>query len=419
MQLKNESLSQNHIYPYKIVFSVFIALFALSIIGVWNRYIFDESNLPILFFILICAAGISGFYKVPRGIFFPVLTFFFIIFICYMYLRMYGNEYPKNIAIHIQRRSDGLLDITYQLVYYGLFIISALFYYKKGFSTTLWFLIAGYLLAFIGRNSIPAEWEALKDGANCSPGLFVFSLAPFLFFKGFREKSKMRYAPHILFTFCTLWVFAVHARAAAFSLLIFYVCMMAWPAIVKKRNNYLIFFPTILFLCCFMIAIYLFIMSTKYGFEEIQNLSLSLFHKSIFTRFKIWNELWGYISDRFLLGYGTESASASFAVFSYYWIRDALDAHSSYFELMLRFGVTGLVLYFAILYNIWKIYWRGRNEWVVRVAGSFLIASLFYMITSEYLLFHYPLRNGFGWIILGIGAGACLKVKHEPHREVL
>lgn len=404
--------SENYTYRYGMVFSILTTLCFLVIMGKWNRYIFVNANLIFLFLILVGFAVMFGLYKVPKSLIFSNITFSAIVFIVYMCSRTGSNEVPSDIAVYSDRRSDGLLDVMLQLVYYGLFSVSALLYYKKGFSTTVWLIIVAYLLAFIGRNSTPYQWDLLKIGYNVSPGYCVFSLAPFLFLKDFRTKTRMRFVPHIIFIFCTLWVLAVRARGPGASLLIFYACIFAWPLISRRRLIFSGIFPTVLILIITAVCAYIFSMTKGQGLEHINEISMKVFQKRIGTRYEIWNELWAYISNRFWFGYGTESASRSFAAGpSWIGLREGLNSHSTYFELMLRFGVTGLILYLVILFNIWKAFWYGRKEWAVRVAGSYLIASLFFMTTGPYLIFETLLENGFAWIVFGIGIGGCLKAK--------
>jgi hypothetical protein len=357
-----------------------------------------------------------GLYKVPKSLLFSNITFFAIVFVFYMWFRMGDNEIPADIPILSDRQSDAFYDIMYQLLYYGLFLVSALLYYRKGFSTTLWFIITAYLLAFIARNSTPYQWNLLKDGYNLSAGHSVYSLAPFLLLNDFRGQGRMRFVPHVVFIFCNLWVLALGARGPGISLLVFYTLFLIWPLIIRRRLVFSVVFLGSLVLIVAAIWIYLYSMTKGQGLASLNEISMKVFNKRIGTRSGIWDELWVYISRRFWFGYGTESASRSFVAGpSWFGLRDALNSHSSYFELMLRFGVTGLVLYLLILFSIWKTFWYGRKERAVCVAGSYLISSVFFMTTGQYLIFGTLFQNGFAWIVFGIGMGGYLKAKKRRY----
>ena len=413
MWLDKDAVSKQYVHMCKTVLSCFVFMLIMLAIGRFNKYIFAELNVIYLYIIVFWFAGIVMLYRIPKGIFFPGITFSVIFFIFYMYLRLYNQGIPSSIPTLSNVETNGVLDISLQLVYYGLFLLSAMLYYKKGFSTMIWFLVIAYIIAFIARNSIPYQWEALKTGHNISPGICIFTLVPFVFFKKFKRASKMRFTPHIFFLLCTLWVLLVRARGPAISLLIFYGCIIIWPVICKNKRIFLSFFFISLLIIFSAYIFYIYSMKEGQQLQTLDIVTMSLFNKSIDTRYRIWSELWVYIKNRPILGYGTNNASALFAAPKWYWQRVNLASNSTYFELMLRLGVIGLLLYLSILASIWNLFWQGRKEWIVRVAGSFLISLLFFMTTGEYLIFNLPLRSGFGWIILGIGAGAALKVKNN------
>lgn len=412
--------SDHHISVYKSAVPFFIAIGILSIIGIWHRYIFADSNLPFLLLILIFAIIIFRIHGVAKDLIFNSITFFFLIFVFYMCVRMNNESILSYSRFPIYRGmpNNGFMDIAQQLIFCGLFILSAFLYYKKGrFSFTLWLIISGYILALMVRHSVPSQWIALKTGQNLIPGMNLFTLVPFVFFGCFAQRSKMRFLPHIIYFVCVLWVFALRARGPCLSLVVFYGCFIAWPIITRKRFNYFFTFFGSLILIFLLIFGYLTALRTVDGLCAINEISQQIFQKGIDSRFTIWNELMATIPGHLLFGFGTGCGSFSFAqTIAMSW-RDNLASHSTYLELMLRLGIVGLILYFAIFFSIWRTFWIGRKELAVRVAGAFLISSLFFMSTAQYWIFIVPLKSGFGWIILGIGAGACLRAKRQQFRN--
>ena len=73
----------------------------------------------------------------------------------------------------------------------------------------------------------------------------------------------------------------------------------------------------------------------------------------------------------------------------------------------------GLIAFIVLMFSIWRMFWNGRKQWAVRVAGAYLLSILFFAATGGFLVFStMQLRSGFAWIILGIGGGASLR-KHS------
>jgi O-antigen ligase len=200
--------------------------------------------------------------------------------------------------------------------------------------------------------------------------------------------------------------------------MLFYAFMMGWPLFTRKKQlYYLVFWGFIIFMLA-AIASYLFL--TMFGgLEALNELSLKLFKKSMWTRTGIWSLLCGYIAEQPFFGYGTESASTLIVAPDWAPQRKTINSHSLYFELLLRFGVVGLLLFIILMFSIWKTLWIGRREKAVRVAGSFLLAALFFSSTVEFLIFNMQLRNGFAWIIFGIGMGASLRARKIMKRKSL
>jgi O-antigen ligase len=329
-----------------------------------------------------------------------------------MWLRSGNLTTPRVVDVDFALQYSSFYDIGHQLLFYALFVLAAVYCYNKGgINLTLWLIILGYTIAFMARNTM--QLDELKVGYNLSPGFVLFSLVPFLFLGRLQDNKKTGIFIHIFFWLCTIWTFLIGARTAMFSMLIFYGCMAAWPLIsCNKKIYYTTFVGTLMFIFG-IVTTYLLIIISGLA-ENLETLSVAIFDKSLFTRFKLWYFLSQIIAERPILGFGTENASTSFiAPKILFPLRENLSAHSTYLEILIRLGFVGLILYLCVLFGIWKILWQGRGENAVRVAGSFLIASLFFMSTGEYLIFGMELRSAFGWIILGIGAGACLQNKNR------
>jgi len=187
--------------------------------------------------------------------------------------------------------------------------------------------------------------------------------------------------------------------------------MKVWPKITKNRFIfYSTFWLVIIFILASIIGYTYFISINHIIADKVNDFSIFVMNRDIFSRFPIWNILLSDIQERLIFGYGTESASSTFVAPVYSGIvRDNLASHSLFLELILRLGLVGLLIYLLIFFSIWHLYWAGRKDTIVRVVGSFLLSSMFFSSTGQFWIFNAPLHSAFAWIILGIGIGASLR----------
>jgi O-antigen ligase len=361
---------------------------------------------------------------IPRGICFPGVALSFLIFIVYAWVRLDDAWALDIFRVAPDGLRPGLSYVLDLIIYYALFVTAALVYYKKSrFSIFLWFLICGYIVAFIIRNSL--DIAGLQEGYNLSPGFVLVTLLPFVFLMH-GDRNKVPLIPSVLLFFCIIWLALIGARTAVGALLIFWIVMRVWPTITRSRFMYFAtFWAALLFIACVTVLYVLYTISdpTDSLLKEslIEDSGVGIFHKSIGTRIQIWVHLLFLISQQPVFGYGTDHATFLVSPLSFLEFtlnRDNLSAHSTYFELLYRLGAVGLLGFILIMFSIWKLFWSGREHQAARVAGAFLVSILFFCSTGEYLVFNdLQLRSGFGWIILGIGAGACLRAMKDARRR--
>lgn len=404
-------------FSYSSVIALIIAMCVLIPIGIWNRYIFLETNLPLLLIIMIIAAFVFRTNRIYRkGLLFFSISFS--LFTIYAWARLdnvLGFQLNLSNIIEVKTGFSYVLDL---IIFYLLFITAALLYYnKKKFSVFLWFLICGYIIAFMLRNY---DIHELQIGYNLSPGFVIITLLPFIYLKNSENKNKNFFIANAMFMLCVIWLALIGARAAFVSLLLFYAGMRAWLIITRNRFTYYSTFWGMLFVIAILTIIYL--RFTHLDNAVIEGTGFHIFSKRLGTRNEIWIHLLHYISQNPLFGYGTDHATAvvsplPFLEFTYH--RDNLSSHSTYFEILYRLGIFGLLSFVLIMFSIWRLFWEGRKQWVVRVAGAFLLSILFFASTSVFLVFStMQLRSGFAWIILGIGAGASLRAMINGRRSL-
>jgi hypothetical protein len=406
--------------PHKAVQSLVIALVVLAPIAIWNRYVFLESNLPYLLVLLLVGAAIWGPARVATGITFPGVSISFVLFILYAWLRLdHWWEFEPN-AVDPDLVRPGLSYVLDLIVFYLLFIITAILSYRyTRVGACLWFLVCGYIAVYVIHESL--DIGGLQQGYNLSPGYALVTLLPFVFL-GYSKKDKTPLFPSVLLWTCSAWLALIGARMAVGALVLFYIALRAWPIITRKRAVYFAVFWGLLFLIACLTAGTLLQGITDpadpvLASPLIEDAPVHAFGKRLGSRVDIWLHLSFLIAQRPMLGYGTDQSTAVVSPLSFLTLshpRVYMEAHSLYFELLYRLGAVGLLGFIMIMFSIWRAFWRGREEWAVRVAGAFLLSALLFASTGGYLIFHdLQLRSGFGWIILGIGAGACLRAVRD------
>ena len=400
-----------HYNLFRPVLLIYVVLLAMVVVFFWNRYIFQQSNIYFLFSIILFYTLALTRLRIPKNLFFSGVTFFMLFFVLYMIVRLNDNSVPQQLLINDEKNGDGLAEISYQMINFGLFILSAILWFNKGrFSFTLWLIVLCYIFALIIRCSLDSGFGAHIRYSN-NPGFILFPFITFLFLIDFRKNIIFRYIPHIVLYFCCYWLILLGSRGAYGSILAFYLCMVIWPIIAKNRFVFLTSFWVVLSVILISMWALTNIGSTDWE-KPLTEASLKI------GRYKLWQELLTPISERPFLGFGTGFSSASIlAPEGFPLNRDNVPSTSTYVEILLRLGIFGLIIYILFFFKIWEVFWIGKEQMVVRVAGSFLIAIFFYIVTREFMIFNTPLQSGFACIILGSGLGESLRCKKNKREQ--
>lgn len=400
-------------FNWRIIGPFFAAIAVMMTLKVWNKYLFQESNVFIWVLFLVVAAILVTKGRLPKHFYFPSVSFFFLVLILYAWVRL---DDPLNIDLRTRIFgvvSSGFTHVVYLVMYYVLFICSALIYENKGkFSAFFWFLTCGYILANIYKFSI--DISGLQEGFNLIPGFVLIPLLPFLFFVPVPDAKKLRGISILLSIFCLILLTLIGSRTGVITILLFLGTLHFWPWITKTKKRFNGFFVAI---CAVVFAIYplIIILGNIYStYSFMGDSQFHVFNKALGTgREALWLELFELILRKPVWGYGTDDSTLLLkSLFSI--TRRNLSSHSILIEILFRLGIVGLFSFGLIFVMIWRLYWLGRAQWVVRVAGSFLISIMFFSSMGTYLFFtEMSLRSGFAWIALGIGAGACLRISRE------
>jgi O-antigen ligase len=410
--------AQHEIGFHRSLGELIMAMVLLVPIAIGNKYIFIESNLLLLLLIMILSAFVFRANRIGRrGLSLFLISFF--LFIVYAWARL-DHVWQLSLSNTFDPNEKSGFSFVFDSIVFGcLFLISALLYYKKNqFPTFLWFLICGYIIAFILRNSF--DITGLQEGYNLSPGFVLLTLLPFVYLANSNSLNDRCYIANTIFVISVFWLALIGARTAFFSLLLFFAFMRAWPTITRNRVVYYSTFFGMLLLLVSLTIIYL--LFENLDAAVLEGTGFHVFSKRLGTRTEIWTHLLYYISQNPWYGYGTDHATGMLQPLSFLHFsipRSDLTSHSTYFEILYRLGIVGLLLFLSILFSIWRLFWSGRKQWTVRVAGSFLLSLLFFSCTAEFLVFTtMQLRSGFVWIVLGLGAASSLRAMSKARQRL-
>lgn len=322
------------------------------------------------------------------------------------------------------------MQYTYDLIacYVALLIASLFFAKYNRFNMICWWFIVLYLLSFIARSSL--DLQALRDGPHLGAGLVLITLMPFIFLQ--KKAVGIPWIPLLILTVSIFWLSIIGARMAALSLILFLFLLITWPVLVKtKLRFYLLFFFTLSIVILFNLAlIYMEItllkselMLDRVEFQGVENISFfNVLNKGFSGRADIWLQLLTIISEKPFFGFGADMHTMEQLALPghpYTVDRYNLASHSTYFEILYRLGILGVLNVTLIMFFVWKAFAVFRLEWPVRVAGASLIMFLVFGTTSQTLIFsETPLRAAFSWLVVGVGLGACKFYQRLQKKQV-
>jgi len=127
-------------------------------------------------------------------------------------------------------------------------------------------------------------------------------------------------------------------------------------------------------------------------------------------RERFWLLLIELIKQKPFLGYGASAVPGNFMPIT-------LSSHNYYLQIALQTGLTGLCLILMLFFNIWKVFYYGKNNIYVRLTGSFFIASLIYQSFEVSLTQNNVAVGMLMWLIMAIGVSKSKEEKNKTFFE--
>jgi len=203
-----------------------------------------------------------------------------------------------------------------------------------------------------------------------------------------------------------LLIYASGARAAWLSVLVTFIVFTFWKLLTKGKTRFKIFF--LIFIIGLVIAFttYIQLPMTPLG-NELNKMVFHITGQRLFSgRQSMWPILLDAITHRPWFGYGAGTTPGDIS-----WI--TLSAHNWYLQTALQVGLIGLMAFVVLFYSLWKLFWRGRNDPVVKLAASFMIGILFHQMFEVSLT-----QNSMGiallqWLIIAIACSRSVGFSYD------
>ena len=245
---------------------------------------------------------------------------------------------------------------------------------------------------------IPAFIIIFKGGSNVIrifSDYFSFTIYkimfPCTFF--FIAKSRKKLFKIIIFSFLFL---AIGERTVFLCLYIIYFTYLLLGQIKHSKFIYKTFFK---FLClCSVVFPYVYVklQYTDLGYW-LNNMARQYTGGNFFSgRNRIWEIALDYFSQAPFLGYGMDNNILALNEIS-------LSTHNLYVYLLLQGGILGLIVFMLFMYSIWKNYFFGLNDDIVRMSAAYFIGIMVFASFELILVVNAVTISLFLWLVIGIG----------------
>lgn len=302
------------------------------------------------------------------------------------------------------------------ILVFGFFLWIALDVHRSPLLQIAPLIIVGFMAVHIGvlaASGFPRLFRSFYAHSN-SIGAFALFGAFFIMIGWQRAKTlvgKALYAGGLLASIVLM--LASNSRSTWVSVAVIGLTYLGWGLITRRRWIFWLYLTGVFVGIFLFVYGYTVVLPELPVFADLEELVFEYTGKRLLSgREEIWPTLIEAILAQPLLGYGPGMVASEFAPSHFY----GLSAHNLYLQVGLQVGLVGLALVLLLLQSIWGIFWRGRTDATVRLAGAFFIATLTHQM-FEVALTQNNLSVGLiQWTIIGIGASKAVAPapEHPP-----
>ena len=268
------------------------------------------------------------------------------------------------------------------------------------------FIVFIVFMLFICKGFVMVERKSIKSIGHFLAFSNYWTIAYYLL-------SNKRQSRRILFLFILInltGVFVIAVRSTWLALTAAATTFILWPIISKNKFRFYAWFFLALGMGILFINIYLMISSLPI-FDQMQRLVRELTRGNLYSgRQNIWPVLIEAIKAQPLFGYG---AAASPGLF----LSTGLSSHNLYLQIALQVGLIGILFFMILIFSIWKCFWKGRNNQLVRLSAAFMIGILVHQLFEVSLTQNNLAIGLLQWMIIGQGISFSIGSRTTINRE--
>lgn len=272
-------------------------------------------------------------------------------------------------------------------------------------------IIAGFVALFILFNFIifaaagfPFPFKSFAGNINVFSALMFFlAFFPLLYFLLKKNKASKLLWFVIICINLTLMIVG-QARSIWLALLICIFVFLFWNRISQTKIKFYSLFWLVLIAIIAVTILYPLAVNHPDAWVWNQYVRQYTGANLFSGREDFWLLLVEVIIQKPLLGYGASAVPGNF-------LPIGLSSHNLYIQIALQAGLIGLGFIWLLLFNIWKLFYYGKNNLYVRLAGSFFIAMMIYQVFEVSLTQNNLAVGLIMWFIMGIGVSKSLEEK--------
>ncbi len=200
----------------------------------------------------------------------------------------------------------------------------------------------------------------------------------------------------LLVVISLLLIYHTNSRASWLGLATTLITLVLWKKITKNKIAFFAYFVALLGVIALVTLVYPYLSHAK-GIDWYRELVKEYTGASLFSgRDRLWPAIMDAIYSRPVWGHGAGALPSDF-------IQTTLSSHNIYLQIALQVGVVGLVFFVALLYQLWNIYWLGREDSIVRFSAAFLSGIMIHQMLDISLTQNNLSLGLIFWLILSIG----------------
>jgi len=334
-------------------------------------------------------------YKIPRDMI-NILALAIILLSIYLIAVFIDSFSTRGVIVYIQ--------LILVMVFFACISFVKWNERKIGVISSIVALFILFNFIVYAASGFPFPFKSFAGNVNVFSALMFFlAFFPLLYFLLIKNKAS-KLVWFIIICINLILMIVGQARSIWLALLISIFIFLFWNRISQtKFIFYSLFWITIITLIA---VTFLYPLAANHPDALLWNQYVRQYTgANLFSgREDFWLLLIEAIMQKPLLGYGASATPGHF-------LPIGLSSHNLYIQIALQAGLTGLGLIWLLLFNIWKLFYYGKNNLYVRLAGSFFIAMMIYQVFEVSLTQNNLAVGLILWFIMGIGVSKSLEEK--------